>query len=298
MIAVMMLTWRTLYPIKAVYLYFPRLIQIKKSIRQLNALMNIHSEDEESIITFKKIPQIKGDVILTQVGFRYPTAIHPTLLNINAHFKMGELIALTGANGSGKTTLLKLLLGTYMPQVGTIYIDGMDLRQFDLINYRKTVAYSGQVSELFHGTIEQNLRLANPTVTHEQIIVATKAAGIYDMIESLDGGFGAHLPSQARFYLPQSFRFGLCLARAYLKNASLILLDEPVGNFDKVFEKYFLDALNRLRGKSTIIMCTHQPSLMQIADKIMVLDRGHIQHFGLTQQVMKKTRQKNNEKTK
>ena len=198
----------------------------------------------------------------------------------------GEVVAITGPNGSGKSTLVNLAAGLYQPTMGTITIDGIDVRQIDPVDLRQNIALVPQTTELSYGTIAQNLRLAEPTASDEDLVEAAKLARAYDGIMKLPEQFDARLNETLLTQLPEGFRQKLSLARAYLKKAPIIFFDEPGQALDEEGDQAFLAAVQNLRGKATIVIITHRPSHMQVADRLMVLDGGRLQYNGLPQEAL------------
>lgn len=276
MVAIMILIWRILGPIKTMYNTLPRLIQIWSSFRQVHRLMEIQTESEPGEEIFIKPQAFKGNVSFERVSFRYPTAYNPALVGVTFNIPPGKSVGIIGRNGSGKSTIMKLLLGMYQPQAGSIRIDNQDIRQVNPIGLRKAIAYLPQAPELFYGSIAANLRLADPSATDEMLLVAADHAGILDDILALPDKFDTQIRDYSASRLASSFQQGLCLARAYLKNAPIVLLDEPANVLDFKADQRLLQSINRMKGKSTILMITHRPSHLKQMDMIFLFDQGQL----------------------
>ena len=288
MLALMMIVWRVLAPIRAIVNTLPRLIQLSSSIRQINRLMALKPETEQMVRAKQGKINFKGDVGFLRLSMRYPTAYVPSLLAVSFMIEAGSLVAIAGRNGSGKSTLLKVILGLYQPQAGSVLIDGRDIRQLNPIDLRSSIGYLPQNPELFFGTIEGNLRLGDPVATNEAIRQATQDAGILESILNMPLGFETKIHDQSTQRLSSSFCQSLCLARAYLRNASILLLDEPGNTLDIDADQQLMKHLDSLRGKKTVIMVTHRPSHLSKADKIFWMDQGQLVLQGAPSEVLEK----------
>ena len=198
------------------------------------------------------------------------------MLGVDLRAEPGELVAITGPNGAGKSTLLKLVAGLYQCQAGAVLIDGMDLRQIDPGELRSAIASVPQSCDLFHGTIAQNLRLANPTASDKALISAAHNAMILEEILALPGGFETRLTDRLQRQLSNGFKQGLMLARAYVKDSLIYLLDEPGNHLDEGGDRALMDQLETLRGHATVFIVTHRPSHLRMADRVVVMEAGRI----------------------
>ena len=275
LIACMALIWRILGPIQVCFLSLSRFEQLKLGLRQVNQLMTLKLEREPGRVVERR-RTLKGEIAFQRVSLRYSPTAEPALLGIELEVNAGELIAITGPSSSGKSSLLKLVAGLYQPQAGVLLIDGMDMRQLDLGELRDSVAYLPQVCHLFHGTIAQNLRLANPIASDEELSQAVLDAGLLGEIMSLPDGFETRITDQLRSQLPGGFKQRLMLARTYVKNARFYVLDEPVTNLDDEGDAALRRKLQSLRGNATVFITTHRPSHMRLADRVVVLNQGRL----------------------
>ena len=155
-------------------------------------------------------------------------------------------------------------------------IDGIDIRQLDCAELRHSVAYVPQTCHLFHGSIAQNLRLANPTASDAMLAQAALDAGLMEDIVGLAEGFETRLTDRLQRQLPSGFKQRLMLARAYVKEAPIYLLDEPGKNLDNEGDADLMRKLQKLRGQATVLINTQRPSHMRLADKIIYLDAGRV----------------------
>jgi ATP-binding cassette subfamily C protein LapB len=284
LIAAMMLVWRVLSPLQTAFTLIQRVEQVRGSITQINQLMNLKPErDPRAMVA--PLKNLKGAVSFQRISLRYANDADPALVGVSFDIEPGEVVAVTGRNGSGKSTIIKLILGLYAPQAGSVKIDNADLRQIDPIELRHAVAYVPQVCNLFHGTIAQNLRLAQPTATDADIRWACELADVWDEIKSLPRGLDTRVGDGTIDHLPTSFVQKLSLSRGYLKRSPLMLFDEPVNGLDFEGDRQFMQAVDFFRGQSTIIMVTHRPSHLRFADKILVFDGGYLRLAGPADEV-------------
>ncbi len=285
LIACMALVWRVLAPLHGLFLTLTRIEQIKVSVKQINQLMRMPVEERTSNAGPAK-RRFAGALTLSRVSFRYKPDAEPALLGVSLAAKPGQLVAFMGPNGAGKSTLLRLILGLQKPQAGQVSLDGMDIRQINPHELRHAIAYVPQERRLFHGSIAQNLRLANPVASAEDMVEACELAGILDDIQALDEGLETRIGDQNIRQLNSGFLQRLSLARAYLKKAPVMLLDEPAQTLDEEGDAAFIRALTRLKGKSTILMVTHRPSHIRLADEVVVVDSGMVVLNGKPEQVL------------
>ena len=273
LIAVMALSWRVLTPLQVGFLSLPRFEQVYYGLKRLNQLMSLPREREPGIRT-AQLRRLHGNVDLARVSHRYGSATRPALLGINCSISQGQIAAITGPSGSGKSTLLKLVAGLYQPQAGAILIDGLDIRQIDRGELRDAIAFVPQAGHLFYGSIAQNLRLSNPGASQRDLEHVARAADLLDDINALPERFETWLTDELQHRLPSGFQQRLRLAQAYVKNARIYLLDEPANTLDEEADRAFVAALQQLRGSATIIMATHRPSHIAMADVHIALDDG------------------------
>jgi len=286
-IASMIVMFRLTGPIQNAFMASSTLVRVMSSVRQIDNLMSLPAEqDIDKRQTIRS--QVRGEVKLSRVSFRYSMSADPALLGLSFDAAPGELVAIAGGNGSGKSTLLKLMVRTFHPQAGSIRLDGTDVRQMSPAGLRDQVSYMPQHCDLFYGTVAQNLRLVNPAATNDELYWAAERADVLDDILSLEQGSGewkrtgfeARISDAQADQMPNGFRQRLGLARAFLKPAPLVLLDEPGNGLDPEGDRAFMNALKYMRGKSTIFLVSHRPSHLKLADKIIYLENGRIRVMG------------------
>ncbi|OSQ46820.1 peptidase domain-containing ABC transporter [Thalassospira alkalitolerans] len=275
LVASMMLAWRVLGPINQAFVGMPRLAQLRGSVNQINRLMTLAPERDLVPRTVGQ-RRFEGNVTFSRVSFRYSPDSDPALVGVNFDIKAGQVIAVVGSNGAGKSSLIKLIAGMYQPQAGAVLIDGADIRQMDPQTLRQSISYVPQDIEFFRGSIAQNLRLANPVASPDELRMACMSAGILNDIEALPSGFETRIGDQHSLRFSASFLQRLALARAFVREAPIILFDEPTNGLDQKADRAFQDTINRLRGGSTIFLITHRPSHLDLADRIIVLEAGQL----------------------
>lgn len=278
LIATMILVWRSLGPLQLAFISLPRLAQLRSGTRQIDGMMRLPQErGREDFVPLA--PNVAGHVQFSHITFRYTPDSDPVLWNIDFSAKPGEVIALVGNNGCGKSTIARLLLALHRPQSGSILIDGRDIRQFDALELRRLIGYVPQTPQFFYGTIAQNLRLAKPSASDADLREAARDAYVLDEIEALPDGFETRIGDGKNNRLPGSVVQRFNLARCYLKDAPIVILDEPGNALDFDADQAVMDAIQRMRGHKTVLLITHRPSHMRIADKLVSIDRGRIREI-------------------
>ncbi|MEM8988319.1 MAG: peptidase domain-containing ABC transporter [Pseudomonadota bacterium] len=288
LIASMALTWRILNPIQAAFLAGTRLSQIMVSVRQIDRLIRINEQRVAQTNSLLR-PEFYGDITFSRVSFRYPGTEDPALVGMTFKLEAGEMLAVIGPNSSGKSTILKLLAGLYRPQAGSISLDGMDLRQISPTILRRYVAYVPQNTNLFYGSLAQNLRFANPTASDQEVWAALEEAGVRHIVETFPHRLEQRLGDIATEQMPAGFTRRLAVARALVSSAPVILLDEPEQNLDAEGDDLFFNLIDTLKGIRTIVIVSHRPSYVRLADKALYLREGIAEFAGPPDQVLEKS---------
>jgi ATP-binding cassette subfamily B protein len=228
---------------------------------------------------------VKGDIQFEAVGFTYPGGAQ-VLHDIAFEAKPGQVIALVGLTGAGKTTLVSLIPRFFEATTGRVLVDGVDVRQYRVRALRERIAIVLQDPVLFSGTIADNLRYGRLDATREDIEQAARAAHAHEFISRLPKGYDTEI-AEAGGGLSGGERQRLSVARAILKNAPILILDEPTSSLDSISEEIVFAALRRLRAGRTTIVIAHRLSTVRDADRILVLDGGQIAAQGRHEELLK-----------
>ncbi|NCA70756.1 MAG: thiol reductant ABC exporter subunit CydC [Sphingobacteriia bacterium] len=219
-------------------------------------------------------PQLERfDIQFKGIHFSYPGAATPAVSDIHLSIPQGSRAAVVGVTGSGKSTLFNLLLRFWEPDAGDILIGGHSIRQFQGEDLRRHIAVVSQQTHLFNTTIRENLLIAAPTATPEAVESACRIAQIHDFIGTLPDGYGTWVgETGVRLSGGQARR--IAVARALLKDAPILLLDEPTEGLDAATERDLMQALDRLMAGRTVLLITHRPAGLDWVDQVLVLDQG------------------------
>ena len=224
------------------------------------------------------IPQnkssVKGNIEFKDVKFSYEKNTE-VLHGVNFTVKAGESIALTGESGAGKSTIANLLMRFYEPDSGAIYIDGKNIKDIHQNSLRDIIAYVPQDVYLFNKTIKENISLACPDASDEEIKQAAKVAMADGFIKRLEQGYDTNVGERG-VQLSGGEKQRIAIARAVLKNSPILLMDEAVSNLDSESEALFRQALNNIRKNKTIITIAHRPSTIKEADRVVKIENGKI----------------------
>jgi ABC-type multidrug transport system fused ATPase/permease subunit len=218
--------------------------------------------------------RVRGEVVFDQVSFRYAEGA-PVLENVSFTARAGDTVALVGLSGAGKTTAVSLVTRLYDVTDGRVLVDGVDVRAYNLSSLRGAVALVQQESILMSGTIRDNIRYGRLDATDAEVEAAARAAYAHDFIAEMPRGYDTHLGEGGK-ELSGGQRQRLAIARAFLKNAPILLLDEPTSALDSVSVALVFDGLRRLRRGRTTLVIAHRLSTIREADRILVLDHGRI----------------------
>jgi len=231
-----------------------------------------------------RLEDVRGSICLENLSFRYPNEIdgreQPIVLNdVSVQIQPGQTVALCGPSGSGKSTILNLLLRFYDPLSGRVTIDGRDLRQISKESLRRHFALVQQESFLFDDSILDNIRYGHPQASMEQVVAAAKAANAHGFISRLPEGYHTKVGERG-VRLSGGQKQRLSIARAFLANPNVLLLDEPTSSVEPDSEAAIIAALDRLMVGRTTILTSHRPSLINQADVVYVIQDGRVTEQG------------------
>lgn len=223
--------------------------------------------------------RLRGEVRYEGVSFAYRKGGPPVLADIHLHIAPGERVAIVGPTGSGKTTLVGLLPRFYDVGAGRVTVDGRDVRDFTLASLRKNVSLVFQEPVLFAATVAENIAYGKPDATREEVVRAAERVGIHSVIAALPEGYDTVIGERGGT-LSGGQRQCVAIARAMIKDAAIIILDEPTVGLDSESSTLVLEALRRLIAGRTVLMVTHQMHTVREADHVIVLERGRIVEEG------------------
>ena len=225
---------------------------------------------------------IHGNFELKGVDFTYPNGTQ-ALFGVNMKIEPGKITALVGLSGAGKSTIVNLLDKFYEPQVGTITLDGIDLKDYDTHYLRENIGLVLQKNHIFDGTIEENILYGNPEATHEEVVEAAKKAHLYDQVMELPKQF-AHNAAD----LSGGQQQRVAIARMFLKNPPIIFLDEPTASLDAIATEQIKNSIDAIKQDRTVIIISHSISQIIDADYIYALKDGRVEEDGDPDEIYKK----------
>jgi ATP-binding cassette subfamily C protein LapB len=262
-------------PIQTAFLNLNKLSQASGIIKQIDQLMRIEPEYRPELVP-TVARTFKGPIELQGVVMRYTARGEPAIRGLSLGIARDEFVAITGHVGAGKSTLLKVIAQLYLPQAGTVLIDGLDYRQFDARLLRHGIGFLPQRQDLFSGTIAENIRFGDPAATDEAILALLVELGGEGVLDGIEGGIDAPLDPHHPIIRTEAFRQKVMLARAFVGNHSIYLLDEPASRLNARDDDALRNKLRDMKGKATIVLATTRPSYMYLADRLAVLKSGQI----------------------
>ncbi|MFN3433122.1 MAG: type I secretion system permease/ATPase [Sphingomonas sp.] len=285
LVATSILGSRMMAPMAQVTQLLGRLQHARVAMGSLNQIMAlpVDSADADHRIP---LPAVTGDFALRAAVFTYgdPNAA-PALAVPHLDIAAGERIVLLGRNGAGKSTLLQGLSGMLQPVSGEVLLDGLALHQIDPADVRRDVGLLTQASRLFHGTLRENLTLGAPAATDADILAALRTVGADAMVRGLRDGLG-HVVQEGGRGLSGGQVQALLLARLLLRQPTVALLDEPTAAMDEGAERHFIEQLGHWSRDRTLIVATHRMRMLDLANRIIVIDNGTIVLDGPRDQVL------------
>ena len=241
-------------------------------------------KDSENAVS---ISNVKGDIKLEDVSFKYNDSSHRVLKHINLEVKAGSYVALVGSSGAGKTTLCNLIPRFYEATSGKITIDGKDIKDIKLKDLRDNIGIVQQDVYLFVGTVYDNIRYGRPDATREEVIAAAKEANAYNFIMSLPNGFETDI-GQRGIRLSGGQKQRISIARVFLKNPPILIFDEATSALDNESEKIVQESMEKLAKNRTTMVIAHRLSTIRNAEKILVLTDKGIEEQGTHKELMDK----------
>lgn len=275
MIAAVILGGRTLAPLSQLASAMSRANGAREAYRSLSAVMNPAEGEVEEVRARLSRPHLQGNVELKGVSYTFPGANSPILNNLSLKIPAGQKVAIVGRMGSGKSTMSRLISGLIEPNEGAVLIDGVDLRQIDKSDVRRNIGVMLQETWLFSGSVKENLQMGFFEYDDAHILNIAKVSGVDDFVASHPQGYDMELRERGEG-LSGGQRQSINLARALLHDPNLLILDEPTSSMDTATEKAVIGRLKEWAGDRTLIMVTHRNALLELADRVLVMDQGTV----------------------
>lgn len=265
---------------------YDKIMESSEPVNRLNELAK-EKTDITNPKNGKKPKQISGKIEFKNVKFRYGKGEERALHNVSTIIKPGTVTALVGPSGGGKTTLARMVYRHYDPQSGNVLLDGVDLRKYDLFEFRKFISIVPQDVDLFSTSVRENIAYSDPKASLENVIKASKIANAHEFILNFKDGYNT-MVGERGIKLSGGQRQRVGIARAILANPQILIFDEATSNLDSQSEYLIQDAINKISKNRTMIVIAHRLSTIKAADKILVLKGGNIVEEGTHTQLAKK----------
>ncbi|MFK7866668.1 MAG: type I secretion system permease/ATPase [Alphaproteobacteria bacterium] len=273
-IAATMLTGRALQPYLKLTGLLSRFQQVKMSLSVVERLSTQESEWASDAGHIDQQVE-NGAIAFSKVSFSYPDTSSSVFEDVSFDIQPGERVGIIGPSGSGKSTLSKLILGIYEPDNGSVMIGGIDNRQYNPRTLRRSVGYSPQDPFIFGGTLAENIQFGNDQAGQKEILMASKQAGVDIFTANHPDGMSLQVGELGR-NLSGGQRQALSLARTFIKDSPIIVLDEPTNSLDGQTEAILLNTLRNQPKERTVILITHRPALLQVVDRLICMDKGRV----------------------
>ncbi|MDK9775598.1 MULTISPECIES: type I secretion system permease/ATPase [unclassified Vibrio] len=289
LIAATMLSSRAIGPLVQLSLLSTRYNQAKSSMTIINQVMEMPDEQEEGKRYIHR-PIIQGKVELDRVTFHYPDAPVASIRGLSLTINPGEKVAIIGRIGSGKTTLERLIMGLYKPTEGHVRIDDTDMEQLHHVDVRRNIGCVPQDSNLFYGSIRDNITLGRPLADDRDVMDAANRAGVTVFTQADPAGLERQV-GEGGAMLSGGQRQAVTIARAFLGRPPVLLMDEPTSAMDNRSEMQIKHQLTQLKPAETLILITHKTSMLDVVDRIIVMEKGSIIADGPKAQVLNDLKQ-------
>lgn len=286
LIASNMLGARMIAPIAGLVGQWKTLQNAREAAKRLDEVLTLGEETDSPALPFDR-PE--GKLKLDQVTFRYAPETAPAVDAMDGTIGPKGLHCVVGRNGSGKSTLFKLLAGLYPPESGRVLLDGADIAQFPRYQLARWIGYMPQDVVMFTGSVRENIKMGADDVSDDMVIEAAKRAGAHDAIVALPEGYETEI-GEAGGRLSGGQKRRVSAARTMASDPPVLLLDEPSGDLDGEAELALARGLRSMAAERTILVATHSPSLLSVADTILVIDAGKVGMAGPAQQVLAQLR--------
>jgi ATP-binding cassette subfamily C protein LapB len=284
LIACSILAGRAIAPLAQISQLLARLTSTRTAYRQINEMMRMPSEGPAGEAL--KLSGVEGKIEFRNVGFKYPGAPERALDGVSFVVEPGEHVALLGRVGSGKSTVARLILALYPPEDGLVMIDGTDVRQLDPASLRTNVGAAMQESVLLTGSVRENIALGRPGIDDDEMIRAAQISGTHQFMGQIANGYDLRLADRGEG-LSGGQRQSIAIARALAGRPPIMVMDEPSSAMDAQTEGALIQRLREELQGRTLILITHRPPLLQLVDRIILMDKGKIVSDGPRDNVLK-----------
>ncbi len=285
LIACSILSARAMAPLAQVVNLLTRLNQTRTALEALDKILKLPVERSKNL-NYLNRPILKGDIEFKDAKFAYPSQKTPALKDFSLTLKAGEKVGLVGRIGSGKSTVEKLILNLYQAQEGTLKIDGTDIRQIDPADLRKNIGYMPQDIFLFFGSVRDNVAFGSEDMDDEAILRAAEISGVNDFVRSHPEGFDMPV-GEGGANLSGGQRQSIAAARALIRDPSIRIMDEPTAMMDNTSEARFVMRLKQIIASKTVILISHRMPVLQLVDRLIVMDGGRIVADGPRDEVIR-----------
>ncbi|MGC9403752.1 type I secretion system permease/ATPase [Vibrio genomosp. F10] len=289
LIAATMLSGRAIGPMVQLSLLSTRYNQAKSSMSIIEQVMGMPDEQEEGKRYIHR-PIVQGKIELDRVTFNYPDSPIASIRELSLTINPGEKVAIIGRIGSGKTTLERLIMGLYQPIEGSVRIDDTDIKQLHHIDIRRNIGCVPQDSNLFYGSIRDNITLGRPLADDRDVMDAANRAGVTVFTQQDPAGLERQV-GEGGLLLSGGQRQAVAIARAILGRPPVLLLDEPTSAMDNRSEMHIKHQLGQMKPNETLILITHKTSMLDIVDRVIVMEKGSIIADGPKAQVLNSLKQ-------
>ncbi len=274
LIAATMLSGRAISPLVQLSLLSTRYNQAKSSMTLIEQVMSMPDEQEEGKRYIHR-PIIQGHIALDKVTFHYPDSPVASVRDLSLTIAPGEKVAIIGRIGSGKTTLERLIMGLYKPTEGHVRIDDTDMEQLHHVDVRRNIGCVPQDSNLFYGSVRDNITLGRPLVDDRDVMDAANRAGVAAFTQQDPAGLERQV-GEGGGLLSGGQRQSIAIARAFLGRPPVLLMDEPTSAMDNRSEMHIKHQLSQLLPSETLILITHKTSMLDVVDRVIVMEKGSI----------------------
>jgi ATP-binding cassette subfamily C protein LapB len=280
---------RAIQPLAQLAQLLGRLNQSLASFAALTRIMSLPREHGSGVERLAH-DRLRGSIELRDVSFNYPEQPMPLLHKVSLRIEPGERVAVIGRVGSGKSTLIKLLLGLYAPSEGALLVGGSDVRQIDPADLRRNVGSVLQDMWLMSGTLRQNIAVGGDRPSDAQVMAVAEVAGVHEFAVLHPSGYQLRLGEHGEG-LSGGQRQAVGIARALVSDPPILLLDEPTSAMDPTAERLLLQRLKPAIAGKTLLLVTHKPSMLELVDRVIVIERGRIIANGPKDEVMRNAAQ-------